>query len=62
MQLDSFICAMSLRPMFILTKVEKKPFSTKPCIFGEEKYVVPKEVDKWHKTLNVANQYFQIVI
>ena len=53
---------MSLRPMFILTIVEKKPFSTKQCIFGEEKYLVPKEVDKRHKTLNVANQYFQIVI
>ena len=53
---------MSLKPMFILAKAEKKPFSTELCMFCQEKIVVPKKVDKRHKTLNVSSQYFQNVI
>ena len=44
---------MSLKPTFILTKAEKKPFSTELCMFCQEKIVVPKKVDNRHKTLNV---------
>ena len=52
---------MLLKPMFILTKTEKKPFSTELCRFCKEKFVVPKKIDKQHKTLNVSSPDFQNV-
>ena len=53
---------MSLKPTFMLAKAEKKPFSTELCMLCQEKIVVPKEVDKRHKTLNVSGKEFQNVV
>ena len=53
---------MSLKPTSILTKAEKKPFSIELCMFCQEKIVVPKKVDKGHKTLNISSQDIQNVI
>ena len=38
-----------------MKKAEKKPFSTELCMICQEKIVVPKKVDKRHKTLNVSS-------
>ena len=53
---------MSLKTKFTLTKAEKTPFSTELCMFCQEKIVLPKKIDKRHKTLNVSSQDVQNVI
>ena len=54
---------MICRENQILTKAEKKAFSSSELYIScEEKFVVPKKVDKRHKNLNVSSQDFQNVI
>ena len=53
---------MLLKPTGILTKAEKKPFSTELWVFCQEKTVMPMKDDKRHKTLNLSCQDFQNVI
>ena len=52
---------MTSKPPFTFTKAQKKLFSTELCMFCQEKIVVPKKVNKQHKTLNVSSQDFQNV-